>query len=159
MALSTYIVSLINNTHAPVPVAAWSNVLVCGRSLPGITGSNPTGVMDFCLLWVLCVVRKWSVRRADHSSRGVLPSVVSVTECDREFSTVRRPWPTRGCRAMANKNTTHAPIPVAARSARCLRPLACWNCGFESRVWGRMSVCCDCCVLCRYRFLSQFLLV
>jgi len=30
--------------------------------------------MDVCLLWVLCVVR--SVRRADHSSRGVIPTVV-----------------------------------------------------------------------------------
>ena len=29
-----------------------------------------------CLLWVLCVVRYSSLRRADHSSRGVLPSVV-----------------------------------------------------------------------------------
>jgi hypothetical protein len=28
--------------------------------------------MDVCLLWVLCVVRQ----RADHSSRGVLPTVV-----------------------------------------------------------------------------------
>jgi len=32
--------------------------------------------MDVCLLWVLCVVRKRSLRRADHSSRGVLPTVV-----------------------------------------------------------------------------------
>jgi hypothetical protein len=32
--------------------------------------------MDVCLLWVLCVVRQRSVRRADHSSRGVLPTVV-----------------------------------------------------------------------------------
>jgi hypothetical protein len=28
------------------------------------------------LLWVLCVVRQRSMRRADHSSRGVLPTVV-----------------------------------------------------------------------------------
>jgi hypothetical protein len=32
--------------------------------------------MDVCLLWVLCVVRWRSLRRADHSSRGVLPTVV-----------------------------------------------------------------------------------
>jgi hypothetical protein len=32
--------------------------------------------MDVCLLWVLCVVR--SLRRADHSSRGVLLSVVCL---------------------------------------------------------------------------------
>ena len=67
-----------------------------------------------------CVLLGRGLRRADHSSRGVLPSVVSVTECDRESSTVRRPWPTRGFRAMVNKNTTHAPIPVAARSKACV---------------------------------------
>jgi len=32
-----------------------------------------------CLLWVLCVVRWRSVRRADHSSRGVRPSVVCLS--------------------------------------------------------------------------------
>ena len=30
--------------------------------------------MDVCLLWLLCVVR--SLRRADHSPRGVIPTVV-----------------------------------------------------------------------------------
>jgi len=39
-------------------------------------GSNPTGGMDICLLWVLFVVRYRSLRRADHASRGVLPTVV-----------------------------------------------------------------------------------
>jgi hypothetical protein len=28
---------------------------VCGRSLPGIEGSNHVGDMDVCLLWVVCV--------------------------------------------------------------------------------------------------------
>jgi len=32
--------------------------------------------MDICLLWVSCVVRWRSLRRADRSSRGVLPTVV-----------------------------------------------------------------------------------
>ena len=48
----------------------------CGRSPAEIVGSNPTGGMDICLLWVLCVVRLKSLRRADHSSRGVLPTVL-----------------------------------------------------------------------------------
>jgi hypothetical protein len=39
-------------------------------------GSNPTGALDICLLWVSCVVRKRSLRRADLLSRGVLPKVV-----------------------------------------------------------------------------------
>ena len=37
----------------PVPVAARSKAWVWGRSLAGIAGSNPTGNMDVCLLWVL----------------------------------------------------------------------------------------------------------
>ena len=34
----------------PVPVAARSKALVCGRSPAEIVGSNPTGSMDICLL-------------------------------------------------------------------------------------------------------------
>jgi hypothetical protein len=49
---------------------------LCGHSPAEILGSNPTGGMDICLLWVSCVVRKRSLRRADHSSRGVLPTVL-----------------------------------------------------------------------------------
>jgi hypothetical protein len=47
-------------------VAARSKASVCGLSLTGTAGSN------------LCVVRWRSLRRADHSSRGVLPSVVCL---------------------------------------------------------------------------------
>jgi hypothetical protein len=36
----------------PVPVAARSKAYVCGRSPAEIVGSNPTGGMDVCLLWV-----------------------------------------------------------------------------------------------------------
>jgi hypothetical protein len=48
---------------------------VFGRSPAEIVGSNPTGDMDGCQLWVLCVVTYRSLRRIDHSSRGVLPSM------------------------------------------------------------------------------------
>jgi hypothetical protein len=41
----------------PVPVAARSKAEFCGRSRAEVVGSNPTGVMGVCLLWVLCVVR------------------------------------------------------------------------------------------------------
>jgi len=34
------------------------------------------------------------------SRRGRSPTECFVTECDREASTIRRPWRTRGCRAM-----------------------------------------------------------
>ena len=50
------------------------------------------------------VVRYRSLRRADPSSRGVLPSVF-VSECDREATTMKRPWPTRGRPAMKKKST------------------------------------------------------
>jgi hypothetical protein len=51
---------LLNTEHVllmPIPVAVQSKAWVCGRSLTRIVGPNPTGGMDFCLLWVLCVVR------------------------------------------------------------------------------------------------------
>jgi hypothetical protein len=41
----------------PILVAALSKALVWGHSLAGNVVSNPTGGMDICLLWVLCVVR------------------------------------------------------------------------------------------------------
>jgi len=49
MSLSTFL--------WPVPVAAQSKALACGRSPAEIVGSNSTRGMDVCLLWVLCVVR------------------------------------------------------------------------------------------------------
>ena len=45
------------NVRKPVPVAEWCKEWVCGRSSAEIVGSNPIGVMNICLLWVLCVVR------------------------------------------------------------------------------------------------------
>jgi len=44
-----------------------------------------------CLLSVVYVVRQRSLRRADHSSRGVLPIVVSLTKYDRETLIMKRP--------------------------------------------------------------------
>jgi hypothetical protein len=68
-------------------MAARSNAWVCGRSLAGITGSNPAEAMDVCLLWFLCVLRLRSLWRVDHSSRGVVQSVcvfvsLSVIMCN-----------------------------------------------------------------------------
>ena len=61
----------------PIRVAAQSKACVCGRSLAGTVGSNPTGSMDVCHL--LCVDRWWSLRRADHLFKRVLPSVVCLS--------------------------------------------------------------------------------
>ena len=63
----------------PITAVARSTVWVCGHSLAGIAGSNPAGNMDACLLWVLCDLRLRSLWRADHSSRGVLLSVVCLS--------------------------------------------------------------------------------
>jgi len=41
----------------PVPVAAPSKAWVNGSSLAGIVCSNPAGVMDVFLCWVVCVDR------------------------------------------------------------------------------------------------------
>jgi hypothetical protein len=87
----------------PIPVAARSKAWVCGHSLAGIAVSNTAKGMYVCLMWVLCVVRWRSLRRADHSSREVLPSVVCLNECDRETSIIGRPWPTLGCCAIGKK--------------------------------------------------------
>jgi hypothetical protein len=51
----------------------------------------PPGGMDACFLWVLCVVRSRSLRRADHSSRGVLATVISWSLLDDEALAVE-PW-------------------------------------------------------------------
>jgi hypothetical protein len=62
----------------PITVAARSKAWVCGRSLSGILGSNPTGRM----IYISCELYVFSfryLRRADHLSRGVLPSECGVS--------------------------------------------------------------------------------
>jgi hypothetical protein len=41
--------------------------------------------MDICLLWVMCVAMQRSLRRADHSSRGALLSVVCLSVWSRNL--------------------------------------------------------------------------
>ena len=67
---------IVEPIQKPVPVAARSKAWVCGRPPVEIVGSNPTEGMDVCLLWVFYVVRYRSLRRFDHSSREVLPTMV-----------------------------------------------------------------------------------
>jgi hypothetical protein len=42
-----------------------------------------------------CVVKYRSLRWADQTSGGVLPSVVYLPKSDREASTMERPWTSR----------------------------------------------------------------
>jgi hypothetical protein len=70
--------SVVIDGESPISVAALSKGWVCGRLLAKIAGSNRAGGLDICRLWVLCVVRYVSLKRADHSSGGVLPNVVCL---------------------------------------------------------------------------------
>ena len=72
-------------------MAAPSKKWVCGCSLAEIVGSNPSGGWDICIFRILCVVRHRTMRRYDHSSRGLLPSVTCLSECDRGTWTMGRP--------------------------------------------------------------------
>jgi hypothetical protein len=67
------------NAYWPIPVPTLSKTWVCGHSLAGNAGSNRGEGMDICLFLVLCVVRQRSLCRADHSSGGVLPTVVCLS--------------------------------------------------------------------------------
>ena len=57
-------------------MAAQRKVWVGGRSLCGTVRSNLASGMDVFLLCVVCVVRLRFLRWADHTSKGVVPSVV-----------------------------------------------------------------------------------
>ena len=86
-------------------VAARSKPWVCGRSLSGIAGSNPTDDRDVCLLWVLCChvqvsASGWSLVQSS-------PTECGVSECDREALI---PWPTGGYYAIKNNRLFHPNI-------------------------------------------------
>jgi len=75
----------------PIPGAARSKVWVCGCSFAGSAGSNPTRGMDvFCE----CCVLEVSATGPSLVQRSPT-DCVRASECDREASKMRRPWPTR----------------------------------------------------------------
>jgi len=53
--LSKFYCSLMFKTS--IPVAAWCKLWVCGHSVAGIAGSNPTEDIDVCLLGVFVFVK------------------------------------------------------------------------------------------------------
>ena len=61
-----------------IALAARSKSWVCGHSLAGIVGSNPAGATVVCCECCLFSGRVL-LRRADHSSRGVLLSVLCLS--------------------------------------------------------------------------------
>jgi hypothetical protein len=107
LILHNFIIPIIfdkSNNHEPIPVAARSKAWVCDCSLAGIAGSNSAGGMDVCLsLWsvVYCQVE---VSASGWSPVQRSPTESGVSECDREASIMRRPWPATGCCAMEKKN-------------------------------------------------------
>ena len=80
----------------PTPVAARPEARVCSCSLAGISGfesRRKRGCLS--LVSVVCCqvevsVSGWSLVQRSTTECG-------VSECDHEISTMRRPWPTRGC--------------------------------------------------------------
>jgi len=89
---------------SPAPVAARSKAWVYGRSLAGIVGSRPTGVMDVCCECCVLPGRGLCdelITRPEESYR-----LWSVVVCDLETSWMRRPWPAMGHSAN-NKQQTY----------------------------------------------------
>jgi len=69
--------------------ALWSYQIkalaVCARSIFRISGSNPAGDMDVCLLRLLCVAQAEVCARADHSSTGAQASAsMNVIKCNNK---------------------------------------------------------------------------
>jgi len=84
--------------QSPIQVTVRSKAGVCGSSLAGIVGSNPTGrhgclsvVSVLCCKVEVCV-GLIIVQRS--------PTKCSVSESDREAWIIKTPWPNRGCRAI-----------------------------------------------------------
>ena len=83
--------------YMPVPVVARSKVWIYGRSPVEIVGSNPTGGMYVCLSCECCQVEV--SRRVDHSSRGVLPTVMRRCVWSRNLKNEEVVAHWGGCRA------------------------------------------------------------
>jgi hypothetical protein len=73
----------------PLPVLAWSEAQVSGRTFAGIAGSITTGDMDVNLLWILCVVGWGFCRSLVQRSH----TECNMSECGLETPTMRRPRP------------------------------------------------------------------
>ena len=91
-------------------VAARSKAWLCGHSLFGIAGSNPTGDRHVCLSVVSVVCYQVEVSASGWSLVQKSPTERVVPECDHEASIRRRSWPNRGWCAMKNHRLSHPNI-------------------------------------------------
>jgi hypothetical protein len=104
-----FLILCFHNGKIEVGRSQWPRGLMRWPSAERLLGSwirIPPGAWNVRLLWVLCVVRYRSLLRTDHSSRGVLLSVVCLNECDHVTSKMR-PKLTRGLLSpkQTNKHT------------------------------------------------------
>jgi len=74
--------------NKPILVAVRSKEWDCGGLLAGIAGSNPTKGKDDYFECCLLSGRDFWVQSS--------PTEWGVSECDREASVMRAPWPNRG---------------------------------------------------------------
>jgi hypothetical protein len=79
-------------SNKPIRAATPSNEWVYGRSPAETAGSNPAGGIHVLQLWVLCFVRVRPLRRADHSSVGVLPNLLRRCVWSRYLEKDRTRW-------------------------------------------------------------------
>jgi len=80
--------------NPPIPVTVRSKMWVCCRLLTVIADSKLGGV-NICLLLGFCVCYKVEVSATGRSLDQRNPTLCSVSECDLDTSTMRRPTPTR----------------------------------------------------------------
>jgi len=73
----------------------------------GIVCSNAAGGSEVCLVSVVCCQVEVSAPSSSLVQRS--PTEFDVSECDREASTIWRPWPNRSCPAI-KKNLTLLPF-------------------------------------------------
>ena len=78
----------------PIPVAELSKVLVCGRVLVGIVGSNPAGGVNISVVSVACCQVEVCASGLSFVQRSPIKN--GVSERSHETSMLRRPWPNRG---------------------------------------------------------------
>ena len=65
--------------NPPIPLATFSKIWFCGRLVTGIAVSNLGSMKVRLLLGFVCVVKQWSLRRTDPSSREILPYVLRLS--------------------------------------------------------------------------------
>jgi len=106
-----------NLTSRNDTLAARSKPWVCVRSLAGTVSSNPDGCMDDFLVSVVCCLVDVSDSARSLVQRS--PTQCSVSECNREASVMRRPWPTRVCSAMEKEMTLCGLVLDLTQTCRC----------------------------------------